>query len=274
MRRTEAMRAIPLAVAMLWPVLTWAAAPVQACDSASFAIAIDPGHTRANPGATSARGVPEAQFNLQLAEVVLSELRRAGFSQAFLTVEGQASITLPERVERAEARHARVFLSLHHDSVQPRYLSDWTYEGRPQHYSDRFSGYSLFVSGRSAEEARSLRMAQLLGAEFRRRALVPSLHHAEPIAGENRPLIDPVLGIYRFDDLVVLKRASMPAVLIEAGLIVNRADELQLGSASFRQTLAEAIAVAVRQFCDEASAVNRDDENSPRPPSEKRRSPR
>jgi N-acetylmuramoyl-L-alanine amidase len=95
-------------------------------------------------------------------------------------------------------------------------------------------------------------MAQLLGVEFRRRALVPTLHHAEPIAGENRPLLDPALGIYRFDDLVVLKRAAMPAVLIEAGLIVNRADELQLDSASFRQTLAEAITAAARQFCDEA----------------------
>lgn len=273
MRRTEAMRAIPRAVMSIW-LLLLAASPVQACDSAAFAIAIDPGHTRANPGATSARGVPEAQFNLQLAEVVQGELHRAGFSQAFLTVEGQSPITLPERAARAEAHHARLFLSLHHDSVQPRYMSDWEFEGRVQRYSDRFSGYSLFVSGRNAEEARSLRMAQLLGAEFRRRALMPSLHHAEPIAGENRPLIDPVLGIYRFDDLVVLKRAPMPAVLIEAGLIVNRADELQLGSASFRQTLAEAITVAARRFCDEAPAVNPDDGNSPPPPSETRRSPR
>jgi N-acetylmuramoyl-L-alanine amidase len=245
------MPTIRRALAWLWPLLL-VASPVAACDSAGFAIAIDPGHTRASPGATSARGVPEVQFNAQLAEVVLRELRRAGFAQSFLTVEDQAPVTLPERPARAEAQHARLFLSLHHDAVQPQYLSDWVYEGRSQRYSDRFSGYSLFVSARNADEARSLRMAQLLGAEFRRRTLVPTLHHAEPIAGENRPLLDPALGIYRFDDLVVLKRAAMPAVLIEAGLIVNRADELQLDSASFRQTLAEAITAAARQFCDEA----------------------
>jgi N-acetylmuramoyl-L-alanine amidase len=245
------MRTNRRAWAWLWPLLL-AASPAAACDSGGFAIAIDPGHTRASPGATSARGVPEVQFNARLAEAVLRELRRAGFAQSFLTVEDQAPVTLPERAARAEAQHARLFLSLHHDAVQPQYLSDWVYEGQAQRYSDRFSGYSLFVSARNADEARSLRMAQLLGAEFRRRALVPTLHHAEAIAGENRPLLDPALGIYRFDDLVVLKRASMPAVLIEAGLIVNRADELQLDSAAFRQALAEAITAAARQFCDEA----------------------
>lgn len=35
---------------------------------------------------------------------------------------------------------------------------------------------------------------------------MPSLHHAEPIHGENRELLDTTLGIYRFDDLTVLKK--------------------------------------------------------------------
>lgn len=242
--------------AVLWPLLL-AAMLVQACDKGSFPVAIDPGHTRSGPGATSARGVPEAWFNEQLATVVLEQLRRAGFGQSFLTVEDQASITLPERAARANERHARLFLSLHHDSVQPHYMSDWQYEGRAQRYSDRFSGYSLFVSARNADPRGSLRMAELLGTELRRRQLAPSLHHAEPIAGENRTLIDSARGIYRFDDLVVLKATAMPAVLIEAGLIVNRQDEMQLDSPSFRRTLAGAVTDAVRQFCDQGRRQRR-----------------
>jgi len=91
------MRTIRRSLAWLWPLLL-AASPVGACDRAGFVIALDPGHTRANPGATSARGVPEVQFNAQLAEVVLRALRRAGFEQAFLTVEDQGPITLPGMV--------------------------------------------------------------------------------------------------------------------------------------------------------------------------------
>jgi hypothetical protein len=50
-------------------------------------------------------------------------------------------------------------------------------------------------------------------------------HHAEPIKGENRELVNPELGIYRFDDLIVLKSAAMPAALLECGVIVNRSEE-------------------------------------------------
>ena len=54
----------------------------------------------------------------------------------------------------------------------------------------------------------------------------PSLHHAEPIEGENREVIDRLNGVYRFDDLVVLRSAAMPAVLLEAGIIKHREEEL------------------------------------------------
>ena len=53
----------------------------------------------------------------------------------------------------------------------------------------------------------------------------PSLYHAEPIAGENRLALDRRLGVHRFDGLAVLKTATMPAVLVEAGVIVNPDDE-------------------------------------------------
>ena len=40
---------------------------------------------------------------------------------------------------------------------------------------------------------------------------MPTFHHAEPIKGENRELVNRDLGIYRFDDLIVLKSAATPA---------------------------------------------------------------
>jgi N-acetylmuramoyl-L-alanine amidase len=45
-----------------------------------------------------------------------------------------------------------------------------------------------------------------------------------------RELIDADAGVYRFDQLVVLKMTRMPAVLIEAGSIINRPEELELGT--------------------------------------------
>jgi hypothetical protein len=45
----------------------------------------------------------------------------------------------------------------------------------------------------------------------------PTLHH---VARDSRTIINNERGIYAFDDLVVLKTARMPAVLLECGVIV------------------------------------------------------
>ncbi len=225
------------------------AGATPACDRGTFAIAVDPGHTRAHPGAISARGVPEERFNEKLARRLASALRKAGFAQVFLTRSGAQELSLADRAELANQRLARLLVSIHHDSVQPRYLSSWTDRGVERRYSDDFSGYSLFVSERNEDAAGSLRLARLIGRELRARCFAPSLHHAEKIPGEGRELLDPALGVYRFDDLVVLRSARMPAVLVEAGVIVNRQEETQLRSAATQARLAAALTAAIEAFC-------------------------
>jgi len=39
-----------------------------------------------------------------------------------------------------------LFISIHHDDVQPVYYSKWDYNGKTYHFSDKFAGYSIFVS--------------------------------------------------------------------------------------------------------------------------------
>lgn len=224
----------------------------SACSDHSVRVALDPGHDWNRPGATSARGAPEIQFNLDLASQVGAALDNAGIA-TLLTGDG-GPVPLAERSRRAADGGANVFLSLHHDSVQPRYLSQWTVDGIPRMYSDRFRGYSIFVSGRNPRFDDSVSLARALGTAMRARGLAPTLHHAEPIPGEDRPLLDAELGIYRFDDLIVLRTAEMPAVLFEAGVIVHRDEELELASTSRRAITASAIVEALGVWCRRDSA--------------------
>ena len=227
------------------------AAGEEACNRATFAIAIDAGHTRAEPGATSARGVPERAFNEALAAQVVGTLRRAGFERTFAThADDDSAIRLDDRTRIAAQRGARLFVSIHHDSVQPQHLQGWTHHGSAHRYTPHIRGHSLFVSGRDGKTAKSLRFARLFGGELRRQCLVPTLHHAEPIAGESRELLDRGLGIHRYDDLAVLRTASMPAVLFEAGVIVHRDEELQLQKPAHRRRLAIALTRAAVAFCE------------------------
>jgi N-acetylmuramoyl-L-alanine amidase len=48
--------------------------------------------------------------------------------------------------------------------------------------------------------------------------------------------------VYYFDKLAVLKSATMPAVLLESGVIVNRDEELTLSKPETRQAIAKAVA--------------------------------
>ena len=60
--------------------------PNPLCDRAAFRVAVDVGHTAQSPGAMSARGVGEYDFNLRLARRTEQDLVRAGFGRSVLLV--------------------------------------------------------------------------------------------------------------------------------------------------------------------------------------------
>ena len=95
----------------------------------------------------------------------------------------------------------------------------------------------------------SFRFAGALGDALRARGLQFSTYHAEDIPGERRELLDPERGIFRYDKLAVLKNTHAPAVLFEAGVIVNRAEELLLASADHQNAIAGAFALAMNSYC-------------------------
>ena len=70
-----------------------------------------------------------------------------------------------ERVERANALGADLFLSIHHDSVPDQLLEKWEFEGEQRGFSDRFKGHSIFISDDNSDRAGSLLFARLLGGQ-------------------------------------------------------------------------------------------------------------
>jgi len=207
-------------------------------------IALDVGHYFKKPGVISARGVAEFQYNLQLAQEVEAALRRAGHTTLMIGENGMAE-DLGSRAPRAKGMD--LFISIHHDSVQPRFLSTWEYEGETRNYSDRFSGYSLFVSRLHPDPGASLKCASAIGAAMRQAGFTASRYHADPVLGENRPFADEENGVHYFDNLAVLKTARVPALLFEAGVIVNRDEELRMRDPAVRGKIVAAIVTGAGQ---------------------------
>ncbi|MGB6243199.1 MAG: N-acetylmuramoyl-L-alanine amidase [Castellaniella sp.] len=192
---------------------------------------MDAGHGSERPGAMGASGRAEYLYNRDLATAIVHAL--AALGDRTTRVEGVGA-DIPPAQRTAVAPDADLLISIHHDSVQAQYLQ----AGRQA----EFAGYSIFVSHLNPYPERSLACAQRIGERLQAAGEHPSGYHAEPIKGENRPFVDRRLGIHRYDGLAVLRTAPMPAVLIEAGVIINPGEEARLGRAETITRLAQAIA--------------------------------
>lgn len=197
-------------------------------------VVVDTGHTRAHPGAVSPGGRVEFDYNLQATDALSAALEKGGDGVVRVAADGK-EIALGDRATHAPG--ADLFISIHHDSMQQA----WIDAGRRR----EFRGFSIFVSQKNPQYERSLACAKAIGMQLVTIGELPSLYHATPIAGENRPLIDRELGVHRFDDLVVLKTSPIPAVLVEMGVIANPDEETRLAEPATVARQAAAIAKGI-----------------------------
>jgi len=205
--------------------------------SASPQVAVDVGHVLRDPGAISARGRAEFEFNRELAGALASALQQRGLTVAEINFAG----TIDSLAARpAQARGSDFFISIHHDSIEESYLKTWQWHGEAQTYTDLKRGYGLFVSRQNPDLATSLRCASAIGSQLRRAGFVPTPWHGrkhQPADAEN--------GVWYYDHLVVLHRTTLPAVLFEAGVIKQREEELELLDPARQALMADGVATGI-----------------------------
>src|SRR4029078_1067065 len=97
----------------------------------------------------------------------------------------------------------------------------------------------------------SLLFAELVGKEMKANGLQYARQYSQAIMGRyQHPLLNKENGVYSYDTLIVLKATRMPAVLLEAGSIINRDEELKMDSPERRDIISSRGAAAVKDFCD------------------------
>jgi N-acetylmuramoyl-L-alanine amidase len=197
-------------------------------------LALDIGHYLDEPGVISASGVTEFELNKRLAEEVARLLDAGGLPVRVIGADGKHdSLTARTR----EANGARLFASIHHDSTRAKF----------QPVRDpRFAGFSLWVSRKNRDADASIACAGHIADKLIEAGFTPSHYHADPELGEGRPVVDWQRGIFARDALAVLNTARSPAILIEAGVVVNPEEEARLRQPEVFKAQAEAIAAGLR----------------------------
>ena len=224
------------------------AAHAAACSDNNLRVAVDFGHNRSAPGVISATGKKEFDFNRRFANELVAGARSEPGLDMFLINPTGRDLGLGQRPQLAAARKAELFVSIHHDSVQAQFLKPWTHNGVRRQFTQDIAGFGLFVSDRPGRRAEDLKLAQLIGDRLRGIGLKPSLHHAEPIKGEGRTVLDRERGIYEAP-FAVLVNARMPAILIEVAVLPNKEDERRAEDAEWRRRFQGAVIEGLKAFC-------------------------
>ena len=211
-------------------------------------VAVDVGHSLKDSGATSARGRSEFAFNRHFAGVLAEALLVRNVRVRPINFAGDIA-RLAERP--AQAAGSDFFIAIHHDSISSSYLQFWDWDGSEMSYTERKRGFGLFVSAQNPDLASSLRCASSMGAMLRRAGFVPTSWH-----GRKHRAADGENGVWYYDNLLVLYRTTLPAVLFEAGVIKHREEELELLDPERQARMAEALAtgIAACLFVTEISA--------------------
>ena len=200
---------LTLVLMMAWIFASGPVYSLSLFEPGPFTIVLDPGHDAKNGGAMSATGTMEVLYNERLTEVIKTELETISQVKVAVTRSPGEVVGLQGRAVTANEMEANLFISVHHDSVQTKYLKERNIPGRFE-TTVPIQGFSIFVSRLNGEYDKSLEFARLFGKELRRTKRSPSLHHAEKIKGENRQLLDPDLGVYQFDELIRRKTPDDP----------------------------------------------------------------
>jgi N-acetylmuramoyl-L-alanine amidase len=171
-------------------------------------VVVDPGHGGPDPGAIGIGGIREKDIVLDIGLQVASILEKSGV-QAILTRSQDIDLDLEPRVQMAEQADAAVFVSIHANAID---MSRPDINGLETYYYD--SGLEL---------ARVIHGNILQSMEVRDRRV-------------------------RSARFYVLRRTSMPAVLVETGFVTGREDAARLANPAFRSQMAAAIARGILQY--------------------------
>ncbi|MGB7892387.1 MAG: N-acetylmuramoyl-L-alanine amidase [Microcoleus sp.] len=165
-------------------------------------VAIDPGHGGRDPGAVGIQSIQEKEIVLDISFQVARLLEQQGV-QAVMTRTDDSEIDLEPRVSLAERVNASLFVSIHANAINM---------SRPD-----ISGIETYYFGSGEDLARVIHGSILQGTGATDRRV-------------------------RQARFYVLRKTSMPSVLVEVGFVTGAEDAARLSDPAYRSQMAASIA--------------------------------
>src|SRR5271169_6477933 len=224
-------------------------------DARDLIIAIDAGHGGEDPGAIGKNGTREKDVVLAIARALAQRVDAEPGMKAYLTRNGDYFVPLRDRMRRARAQQADLFVSIHADSIRDRSIDGssvyilsqrgatdeaarWLAER--ENASDLIGGVSLEDKGDVLASV-LLDLSQSASLSASQAAAEHVLHQLNLVGEIRKPMVQQA----RF---VVLKSPDIPSMLVETAYISNPAEEQRLRGLAHQATLAGAIHQGLRAY--------------------------
>jgi N-acetylmuramoyl-L-alanine amidase len=220
-------------------------------------VAIDAGHGGEDPGALGANGSREKDVTLAIAKRLKQKIDAQENMRAVLIRDGDYFVPLAERVVKARAFKADLFLSIHADAfIKP--------------HARGSSVFALSENGATSVAARWLAKRENdadLGGGVNIDVMDPFLKRTRIDLSQTatindslklgRAVLQQIGGVNTLHKphveqagFAVLKAPDIPSILIETAFISNPEEERRLNDPAYQDSLVDAIVVGIRQYFD------------------------
>lgn len=181
---------------------------VDPADPGVYKIVLDAGHGGKDPGAPAVNGKHEKEYNLSITLKVKALLDNEPKIKAYLTRSDDTFVELDDRAKIANDMNADIFISFHANSAT----------------SSSASGSETYYN-----RASSLALANVI--------------HKHLVAGTALP--DRKVHQASF---VVIKKTTMPAILLEAGYLSNKGDTAALFDPARQDAIAAQVVAGIKEY--------------------------
>ncbi len=229
--------------------------PVSTGGSKHQRIVIDAGHGGHDSGAVGG-SKKEKDLVLQIAKRLKKHLKRKGYT-VYMTRESDRFLKLPQRTKIADKKHAKVFVSIHANSV-------------PKKKRNKIQGVETFFL-QNTRDAKSQRIAARenkavlkgAGSTLSKKVIVDSVLNGPKIVQSNKLAIDVQRRIMtnlhskykgvrdggvRHAPFWVLVGASRPSILVEVGYISHPRERKRLSTSKYQELIAKGIAEGIETY--------------------------
>ncbi|QSI79150.1 N-acetylmuramoyl-L-alanine amidase [Niveibacterium microcysteis] len=227
-------------------------------------IAIDPGHGGEDPGAVGKAGTFEKNVTLAIGRRLKAKIDADPLLRGMLTRDGDFFVPLGQRVAKARAVQADLFVSIHADAfIKPDargssvfVLSDKGASSTAARWLAQKENAADLVGGVNLGVKDALLARTLLDLS-QTATMQDSAKLGRAVLGELGGINQLHKGQVEQAGFAVLKAPDIPSILVETAFISNPEEELRLKDEAYQDKMAEAILRGIKRYFAKNPPVQR-----------------